>query len=363
MSRKAEIGSNFWISQAELDNLGPVAGSIEGLDKWDHCQPVSSGRGAIKLLFRNLPQVRRVLLPVYTCSSVINPIESLGIQCFFYAVGRDFTVDADELLKRAEETNPDAIYFQTYYGFDTLSGIRDAYQYFQDKGVIIVEDVTHSWLSDSDSTKADYCVVSLRKWLQIPDGGALMSSRHPLGFEMTREDSKDIVAEFLDASVAKERYFKTFNPGDKELFRSHYFKAKDLLQADDEPYLLSRVSNSVLTHMDFDAVKKRRRENALYLHQHIRNPHVEACCRFEVDHSTPLYYPVYVRGERGRLQKELAQQNIYCPVHWPVPEQVKQTLDDDAMYIYSHVLSLVCDQRYDLDDMEAIVETINLFSI
>ena len=227
----------------------------------------------------------------------------------------------------------------------------------------MVEDVTHSWLSDCDSTKADYCVASLRKWLQLPDGGALMSSKHPLGFDMIHEESKEIITEFLSASVAKERYFKTFNASDKEVFRNHYSKAKDFLQADDEPYMLSCVSNSVLAHTDFETIKKRRRDNALYLHRHIHNNNVEACCCFDGEHSTPLYYPIYVREGRDQLQKELASQNIYCPIHWPVPEQAKQLLNEDSIFIYSHILSLVCDQRYDLTDMEAIVETVNHFSL
>ena len=60
-------------------------------------------------------------------------------------------------------------------------------------------------------------------------------------------------------------------------------------------------------------------------------------------------------------QKELAAHNIYCPVHWPIPEQVKPAMDKDSEYIYSHVLSLICDQRYDLEDMVGIVDIANKY--
>lgn len=361
MSRKAEIGSNFWLSHQETGNLHPLTGSVTGLDKWTHCQLVSSGRGAIKLLFKNLPHVRKVLLPMYTCSSVINPIESLGIKCEFFPVRRDLTVNDQVLMDLVERTKADAVYLQSYYGFDTLAETRNCYQDLQAGNIIVIEDITHSWLSDFNSTACDYSIVSLRKWLQLPDGGALLSNKHPLGFQMTDNESDGIVEEFVKASEAKERYFQTFDSSDKEIFRGHYVNAKNMLQADDEPYRLSKMAQSVLALCNFEELIDRRKKNAIYLHENICSEVARLCCRFDISHSTPLYYPIYVEKERGELQKGLAVNNIYCPVHWPIPEQVKSILDADGAYIYSHILSLVCDQRYDCDDMRSVADVINTY--
>ena len=47
--------------------------------------------------------------------------------------------------------------------------------------------------------------------------------------------------------------------------------------------------------------------------------------------------------------------DIYCPIHWPKSEFV-QDLNNE---IYDNILSLVCDQRYGLDDMRRMVNVIN----
>lgn len=359
MSRKVEIGSNFWLTKDEIRELKPLEGSVYGLDQWENCVLTSSGRGAIKLLYQQLPQVRRVLLPIYTCSSVINPIESLGIECLFYPINRQLEVDVDRLMDLVDQEHPDSIYFQSYYGFDTLSSVRPFYNDLQDKGVIVVEDITHSWLSDFNTTEADYSVVSLRKWLQLPDGGALMSNKHKIGYSSLCNESSTIVEEFVKASLGKERYFQTLNPADKQEFRQHYVKAKDLLQQDDSPHGLSKLSQSVLAKADYEWIINRRRENTTYIRQNLRCANVEPCISLDDDNSTPLYFPIYVKNDRESLQKELAAHNIYCPVHWPIPSQVKNDLECDSKYIYGHVLSIICDQRYDIDDMMSLIQVIN----
>lgn len=363
MSRKAEIGSNFWLTSQEIGNICPLTKEVYGLGKWKYSQLTSSGRGAIRLLFQNLPQIKKVLLPEYTCSSVISPIESLGISCSYYPITKDLSVNRKVLGSLIDKFAPQAVYFQSYYGFDTLKSIRDYYPTLQEKGIIVVEDITHSWLCDFNSTVADYSVASLRKWLQLPDGGVLLSNIHSLDYEMTEGESSRIVSEFIQASILKEKYFETFNPSDKEAFRQHYKNAKDLLQQDETIYCMSKQAQSVLSQTDFCEVVRRRKENATYLHDHIGNNIIVTRVVEWSDDSVPLYYPIYVKDNRNLLQKELAKNAIYCPIHWPIPSQVSSNMSPDASFIYTHVLSLICDQRYDLDDMSSLVQIVNSLSL
>lgn len=339
--------------------LTSLDGDIYGLEKWKHCQRTSSGRGAIKLLLSHLPQVKIALLPEYTCSSVIAPMEEMGVTCCYYPVNKDFSVDEGILFDLIEKFSPQMVYFQSYYGFDTLKSIKQTYQLIQQKGMLVVEDITHSWLCDFNTTDADYSVASLRKWLEIPDGGVLLSDKHALDFDMNGEESAMIVSEFVKASEWKEKYFSTLDPSDKEAFRQHYVNAKDLLQQDTTVYRMSSVAQSVLAQVDFGDIIKKRRENAAFLHQNIKSEWVASCGVKFTDDATPLYYPIYVKGDRKKLQQALAVNDIYCPVHWPVPSQAAQLIGEEGVYIYSHVLSLICDQRYDEDDMKAIVQIIN----
>lgn len=359
MSRKLEIGSNFWLSPQELSGLKSLQGKIYGLDKWKYCDFTSSGRGAIKLLLSNLPEIKKALLPEYTCSSVISPMEEMGVTCCYYPVNKDFSVNESILFDLIEKYSPQMVYFQSYYGFDTLRSIKKAYHKIQEKGILVVEDITHSWLCDFNTTDADYSVASLRKWLEIPDGGVLLSDKHPMDYDMNIEESAQIVSEFVKASELKEKYFSTLNPLDKEAFRQHYVNAKDLLLKDTTVYAMSSMAQSVLAQTDFGFIITRRRENAKYLQQHINSEFVETCGVEFSNEATPLYYPIYIKGDRKKLQKKLAENDIYCPVHWPVPSQASESISEEGMSIYSHVLSLICDQRYGLDDMKAIVQIIN----
>ena len=74
----------------------------------------------------------------------------------------------------------------------------------------------------------------------------------------------------------------------------------------------------------------------------------------------PMFIPVLVPdGRRDELRQFLIQNDIYCPVHWPMSKY--HTLNEQEIFIYRNELSFVCDQRYTEDDMTRMVETIRLF--
>ena len=45
---------------------------------------------------------------------------------------------------------------------------------------------------------------------------------------------------------------------------------------------------------------------------------------------------------------------------WPV-EKDRVLINDEVKFIYEHVLAIPCDQRYDEDDMQRVVEIINKY--
>ena len=68
----------------------------------------------------------------------------------------------------------------------------------------------------------------------------------------------------------------------------------------------------------------------------------------------PLFVPIVIAKEkRNAIRKKLIDNQIYCPVHWPHPNAECQS------NLYEMELSLVCDQRYNGDDMKRIVEVLN----
>ena len=65
----------------------------------------------------------------------------------------------------------------------------------------------------------------------------------------------------------------------------------------------------------------------------------------------PLFVPVLLEN-RDKVRKHLTENKIYCPVHWPKPEGADSN-------IYDMELSLICDQRYGVNDMERIVSVLS----
>src|SRR5699024_4919437 len=126
---------------------------------------VFSGRTAIELVLLNEPGIKRALLPSYCCSSMIEPFEKRNIEISFYNVYyKDGLVIDLEIDK-----NIDCILWCNYFGFDVvMPNLVD----FTNNGGIIIEDITHSFLSDNNTNmQSHYLVASLRKWTSVISGG------------------------------------------------------------------------------------------------------------------------------------------------------------------------------------------------
>ena len=48
----------------------------------------------------------------------------------------------------------------------------------KNRGVIVIEDITHRLLSNEMRCKeADYCIASIRKWFAVPSGGVAIKQK------------------------------------------------------------------------------------------------------------------------------------------------------------------------------------------
>ena len=66
----------------------------------------------------------------------------------------------------------------------------------------------------------------------------------------------------------------------------------------------------------------------------------------------PIFVPILTTN-REAIRKKLIENEIYCPIHWPKPN------DKCESNLYELELSLICDQRYNEADMQRIVDVIN----
>lgn len=139
-------------------------------------------------------------------------------------------------------------------------------------------------------------------------------------------------------------------------------EAESILDSRKETYKMSGLSAGLLNDLDVDAFKDVRRNNYNKLSQFLSQiPHINLVLGECKDEEVPFMVPVYVPEQRRELQKYLVENKIFPTIIWGRPDAIKDDLDEDANYIYDHILCFHCDQRYGLDDMERIASTINMY--
>ena len=340
-----EIGSEFWLERE------PVADPQR-----EGCY-VLSGRTAIALIIQDIAKkraVRSVYMPAWGCDSIIAPFLSRGIDIKLYDIRLAESADTAEIFcdfRDFCENNTDIFYVTNYFGYENTLPIETVRK-FKEKGAIILYDRTHSFLMENDPYMelSDYSFASIRKWMGVI-GGAVVNGV---------KDYQLKPYPHLDCKERAMRMKRAFIEGetsiDKQAFLGLYGEFGHHLAEDYQNYEMDDLSYALYKTEDFVAMRRKRRENAQYLHEHLKG------VRFLgelTDNSVPLFVPVFfdTTEQRNAIRKKLIEAQIYCPIHWPKPAQIPA--DFEANKIFDTELSLICDQRYDLSDMQRMVEVIN----
>jgi dTDP-4-amino-4,6-dideoxygalactose transaminase len=357
-----EIGSNFWLAPAELETQAPGDFSRRYVQQAEHTVYTSSGRGAISLVLEQIAQDRRVaLLPLYTCESVIMPFLKKNYEIQFYDLGTDLSTTEHAFMSALENADPGVVLVHAYFGSDTLRCLRPLYSRLRKRGIVVVEDITHSLFSDYSKTGADYYVASLRKWFALPDGGVAISPEKPIHAGMLAVH-EELVRVNLKAIAMKNEYVGSLEGQLKVEYRKLFYATEEMLNNDCGVYAMSEVSHSILSRTDYSRLAVARRDNFKYLLAHLKKSSMlTPVFRNLPDGVVPLYFPVYLPGNRDKLRAFLAENEIYAPVHWPVPAECSGQLTESARYVYDRILSIPCDQRYGQTDMERIVAELDRY--
>lgn len=356
-----EIGSNFFEYKLE--------GKPRSKKLWWETEEYNkvffkSGRNAIKALARKLKLEGvepKVLLPVYTCETVIQPFVDEEWNVEYYNVNADLTLNIESLADKVSSFSPSAVFFHSYFGLDTFRGDIDFIKRIHESGVLVIEDTTQSLFSEHSIEFADYYVTSLRKFLAIPDGGCIFSKKD-LSFENVEAFDERIAPKAIDAFNLKNEYFDAPSAEKKQIFREMYGDLNTFIGDNSMIREISPESKVIFSLCNVQDIKDKRRGNYSFLREGVKKYNfISLACNIELGESAPLYLPIYVDGDRAKLQKHLAENNIFCPVIWPKPAQV--VIGDVVTdYMYKQMLCFPIDQRYSSSDMERILSVLDEYS-
>lgn len=303
------------------------------------------GRTAIETVLKNEINIKKALLPSYCCDSMIQPFIKSGIEISFYGVNY-----YDEItIELNIENDIDCIVWCNYFGFDIDMPPLDE---FIENGGIIIEDITHSFFSERQFNKqSHYLVASLRKWEPILCGGYCGSLKNKLKYKPTKFPSQVFLEQKKNAMEIKKAYLEGNTAVRKETFLKSFSEGNVWISNNYSNLKIDNESLSFLKSVNQELEKKIRRDNAKILYEGLKNAPIRFL--FKRDNmDCPLFLPIIIdKAERDWLRRNLINNEIYCPVHWPKPQLCKSNL-------YDMELSLPCDHRYDEDDMKRIVSVV-----
>lgn len=343
-----EIGSEFW--KPRKQHIG------------DNETLYLSGRTALDVIVKDAMKsygITSVLLPSYCCHTMIEPILINGIKIHFYDV---YVENGFLTADVPEPVDHEMLYIMKYFGDIDIRYVGAGKNL--SGWVTTVEDLTHSCFMDSYSTQADYWFASYRKWFAVA-GIAVAGKKDGKLPEAVKGCHRRYV-ELRERAFSLKQRFMDGEDADKQEFLSIFGEAEEMLDTDYRNYRVGLEEiHSLFQFMDrMETVKFKRRSNAQTLIDGLKDiEEISVFADFKDDKKCPLFVPVIVEdGKRDALRRYLISKDIYCPVHWPLSEQ-HIGLSDRAKAIYGKELSLVCDQRYRIEDMERFVHEIRDYSV
>lgn len=292
---------------------------------------LNSGRNAFKYILKTR-KPKKIFIPNYICDSIIEPLEELKISYEFFNVDENFEIVQDIRLKENE-----IIFYVNYFALKSKYIENLAHKYNNNLIVDNTQAFFEKPLKDIDT------IYSPRKFFGVSDGGYLSTT---VFFKENLEQG-----ESYDSSI------QLLGRIDKNAssFYNDYQKAEQRLI--NQPIKqMSKLTQNILSSIDYEDVIKRRKENFDYLHKELGNINL---IKIESDLDfVPFVY--YFMIENDNLRQKLIENKIYVAKYWNEVLERKHVSDVEKDFV-NKILPLPVDQRYDIDDMKRILKMIKEF--
>lgn len=310
-----------------------------------------SGRDALKVVAREFAPTT-VLIPALACDSMILPFMMYGHEVKYYKLNKDYSIDMESLYSLIpNEDKTFQFLYMDYFGNkaiedDELEKLRDSYSQ-----LIFIEDRTHNILVKSQyAFKPDFTVASLRKWIDIPDGGLMWTDRKLKKKEYSEDLTFSEVR--LRAQCMRNEFLQSGDESIKTEYRKIFSTVTDMIDEEKLPGLMSQYAYERACHANLKEVNGVRSRNAQILINELKE--------FTFVQDKTGFGDVYVAAlieNRDAVQKTLASMGIFCTIIWSLNDE-QGAACEVAKYTEEHMLTIYCDQRYSVEDMKYIASCI-----
>jgi hypothetical protein len=309
----------------------------------------STGRSALYYILINIkinyPQINTLLIPNYLCHSIIEIIEYADFRYILYEIGLALIPDINQLYELSGYST--GLLFINFFGLTNIETVITNMRKMIPDACIILDNV-QSLFEMRKHTEANYVFTSLRKWLPVPDGAVVKTKEK--GMNLPDIDNAFSQLKFAASLLKAYNYFPEIKD---KMYLDLFLKGEEILNKNYN-CKCSTISLSILGQIDYIHIINVRRNNAKFLIselEDIDDLYMVINSDSMGKEMVPMFLPVFSEN-RDLIKEQLFKNNIFCPIHWPVPRQLRCNISQ----IYAKELSLVIDQRYSIQDMERIVK-------
>lgn len=285
---------------------------------------LNSGRFCLEYILR-CRKYSKVYVPYYTCDSAIEPIIKLGIPYEFYHIDEEYHIVEEIVLMDNE-----ALMYTNYWGLQSDYCFALSKRY----GKQLILDYTQAFFA-RPITGID-TFYSCRKFFGVPDGGYLYTDA-VADFEIKQDESytrMDSLVKRIDLSP--EGGYDDFRKCGESF---HNLPVR----------YMSKFTKRMMCSINYNDVAQKRRENYELLQRTLGGK--ELLCN-----ETPMIFPYRV-SDGQRLREHLIRNKIFVAKYWP---NVESWAGEDAIetWMANNILPIPIDQRYGVEDMQKIINTI-----
>jgi len=313
------IGGYF---DLELNNFGTYY--------HDDAVKLNSGQSCFKYILLSL-NVNKIYIPYYICDSLISILKNLGISYEFYRVSRTF-------IPLIENVDPNShILIINYFGLlnNKINNLKIIFS------SIILDNVHAFFLKYIDANIPVF--YSTRKFFGVPDGGFVYCN--PL----------------LKISFKKDKSYNNFGHLLKRIDVNPEYGYNDFIKNElrikkSGISLMSNITKRLLLNIDYNRVKEIRNNNFYYLHKLLKYSNEISDVIDSATIDGPLVYPYLIKNGKY-LRNYLINSHIYVPKYWVnVFKNVSNNMWE--YYLTDNLVPLPIDQRYNINHMMYIIESI-----
>jgi hypothetical protein len=294
---------------------------------------------------------QRLLIPSYFCQDVASSLLSTGVRIEVYPDGPDLPAPVFDSIGFQRG---DAILIMNYFGLRS----EPSYDLLPRDTIAIIENHTHDPLSGwARKSRADWCVVSLRKVLPVPDGAVLWS---PTGRRLPPEpvltdERRQAALEKLAAMSLKALYLEGLYDN-KEIFRQLAISGNRQI-ARGEVSGMSGWSRTLLRTFPLLSWRRLRKENHQKLSAALSGiPWLKILQPPDGVDAVPFSGVLLfdTLGRRDYVREQLINEQVYPAILWSLESPVVPDILSDNIEFSRRMLSIHCDMRYSYQDMEKV---------